>query len=341
MGRTITAEEFNEFLQMIGKENRIFAPKRYEKRGRFSDTDLIKYGEIKTFEEIVWNEKSDFSPKEMIFPASQTMFYFNKENITESTVDNKGIIIFLRPCDINGIERLDTIFLKNGTVEDPYYKRVREKVKYIMIECTQGFENCFCTVMNTNKTDNYSMAVRAGEKIKVEIKDEEWRIAFQNMGEKNDFKPIFIEKNIKIVNVPMNEKMPKEIFEHKMWEEYSKRCIACGRCNTACITCSCFTTKDIQYEDNKNAGERRRVWAGCHIDKFSDMAGGHGFRNKNGQRMRFKVMHKIYDFRKRFGKNMCVGCGRCDDICPEYISFAECINKVSKTLEELKGAGNE
>ena len=63
------------------------------------------------------------------------------------------------------------------------------------------------------------------------------------------------------------------------------------------------------------------------------MAGGHSFRKKKSERMRFKTFHKIYDFRKRFGFHMCVGCGRCDDVCPEYISFSECINRVSETLK--------
>jgi len=31
---------------------------------------------------------------------------------------------------------------------------------------------------------------------------------------------------------------------------------------------------------------------------------------------------------------MCIGCGRCDDVCPEYISFINIINKVYKAVEE-------
>jgi len=127
--------------------------------------------------------------------------------------------------------------------------------------------------------------------------------------------------------------MPAEMFNHKMWEEYDSRCIACGRCNTSCVTCSCFSTVDLFYADSRQCGERRRVWDGCHLDGFSDMAGGHSFRKNKGERMRFKTFHKIYDFRKRFGFDMCVGCGRCDDVCPEYISFSSCINKLSRTLK--------
>ena len=71
------------------------------------------------------------------------------------------------------------------------------------------------------------------------------------------------------------------------------------------------------------------------INGFTDMAGGHSFRQRHGDRMRFKVMHKISDFKKRFGYNMCTGCGRCDDACPEYISFSNCINKLSAELKRI------
>ena len=127
--------------------------------------------------------------------------------------------------------------------------------------------------------------------------------------------------------------MPEWIYNDKFWDQYNDRCIACGRCNTTCVTCSCYTASDVMYDDNANVGERRRVWASCHIDGFTDMAGGHGFRKNNGARMRFKVFHKIYDFKKRFGIHMCVGCGRCDDNCPEYISYSNCINMLNDKLK--------
>ena len=95
--------------------------------------------------------------------------------------------------------------------------------------------------------------------------------------------------------------------------------------------------QDTKLSDDNKIGERRRVWTGCHVDGFTDMAGGHSFRDKNGERMRFKTMHKINDFYKRFDEHMCVGCGRCDDVCPEYISFSKCINK----LNELVGEDNK
>ena len=98
--------------------------------------------------------------------------------------------------------------------------------------------------------------------------------------------------------------------------------------------------QDIFYTDNGKAGERRRVWASCHVDGYTDMAGGHAFRNDKGQRMRFKVLHKVNDYKRRFGTHMCIGCGRCDDVCPEYISFANCINKLNTLVNDTAKEDN-
>ena len=133
------------------------------------------------------------------------------------------------------------------------------------------------------------------------------------------------------VTLPAN--LSVSSFSSPLWEEYGNRCIGCGRCNFVCPTCTCFTMQDIFYRDNEKAGERRRVWASCQVDGFTDIAGGITFRKDQGDRFRFKVMHKIYDYEKRFGYPMCVGCGRCDDVCPEYISYSNCVNRLAKEEE--------
>jgi len=73
------------------------------------------------------------------------------------------------------------------------------------------------------------------------------------------------------------------------------------------------------------------------VDGFTEVAGGAGCRKAYGERMRFKVLHKTLDFKKRNGYQMCVGCGRCDDVCPEYISFSGCLNKLEEAMEEVNG----
>jgi anaerobic sulfite reductase subunit A len=339
MGWKFTPTAFNDLIVKLKADYAILGPKRFVDRGRFSDTDLIRYDEVDRLEDIVWNEKSTFSPKEVVFPITQTLFYFTEEAFLEPVPDESNYLIFLRPCDINGIRRLDTIYLKNGPQPDSYYAQMRRRVKFVMIECTDGFDSCFCVSMKSNTTSEYDMAVRLGhDEVLLEVKNEEFCKYISPEIPRVAFTPAFIRENKIHVTVPEVDEIPAAIYTHEMWDEYRSRCIACGRCNTTCVTCSCHTTTDIFYDDNMRTGERRRTWACCHVDGFTDMAGGISFRKDNGSRMRFKVLHKIYDYKKRFGEHMCVGCGRCDDNCPEYISYSGCINRLNKAVEEATHA---
>lgn len=333
MGFSMSVGKFNKIMDELSANYKIYAPKLLKNKGTFSDTDMVRYGEVYKIEEVEFNKKSLFSPKEVILPITQTLFYFTEDQVIEPKLDEKNILIFLRSCDIHAVKRLDQIYFKNG-VEDPYYKRLRDKVKFILIECENSFENCFCVSMNSNKTEDYSLFVKKiGDRVHVQCKDDELNYLFSDES-KEEVASKFIEVND--INVTIPKGLDNNIFKSEVWKEYSSRCIACGRCNTVCGTCACFTMQDIFYKDNNNTGERRRVWASCQVDGFTKMAGGHEFRKDKGERMRFKVMHKIYDFNKRFGYQMCIGCGRCDDACPEYISFSNCINKLNLAVKEGK-----
>ena len=182
--------------------------------------------------------------------------------------------------------------------------------------------------MGTNKSDNYDAYIKVtGDVVTMDLKWDELAVSVE--GETAaEVTPDYVTENIEKVTLPKN--LSNESFTKEIWKEYGDRCIKCGRCNFVCPTCTCFTMQDIFYKDNAKVGERRRVWASCQIDGYTDMAGGHGFRKSQGDRMRFKVMHKIYDYEKRFGYPMCVGCGRCDDVCPEYISYSNCVNRLAK-----------
>lgn len=331
MAYKLNAKDFNDYLKALAGEYLFVAPVVCRGKGACTDTDSVRYQEIRSLEEIELARKSDFSAREILTPITQTLFYFTEDNWTEPTVSDKNILLFLRSCDIHALRRLDDIYLRNGA-EDPYYKVLRDKIRLCLIECSDSFSNCFCVSMNTNVTDEYDMFLRReGDIVYMGIKNSELD---RKIGEVVELSPRFVMKNQVEVVVP--ESVSPKIAASTFWDEYSARCVGCGRCSFVCPTCSCFSMQDIFYQDNKNAGERRRVWASCMVDGFTDMAGGHSFRKSQGGRMRFRVLHKIYDYKKRFGHHMCVGCGRCDDACPEYISFSSCVNKLTKAGAEEK-----
>lgn len=337
--RRLSHDEFDAVIRAMARAGCVMAPRRLAGRGRFSDTDLVRYGEVSRAEEIEFEVKSDFSPKEVLFPPQQTLLMLDGQTAIPLVEDDRPIYLFLRACDIHGIDRLDGIFLQNGPEPDSYYHQRRRRVRLILIECSQSFENCFCVAMGTNRAGEYAMALRwEDDGAEVLIRDPEIGQLLPSTAQPSDYVPTFVTEDDAPVRLPEPERLTaaireQDFFDHEMWKDYAQRCIACGRCNTHCVTCSCFSTFDVLDEESPNQAQRRRVWASCHIDRFTDMAGGHAFREDYGSRMRFKTMHKIYDYHVRFGKHMCVGCGRCDDHCPEYISFSTCINRVSEAVE--------
>lgn len=339
MGYSLSYGRMNEILKELQQNYRVYAPRRWAGRGRYSDTDLIRYGEIAAVEEVVHDEKSNFSPKEIIFPITQPLFYFTEDEYRESRVDDQGLLIFARSCDINGIRRLDTMFLKNGDSEDSYYRRLRDKARFVLMECGTGWDTCFCVSMGSNRTSDYSLAVRfLPDHLLVEVRDEAFKRYFSQEREE-EFTPEFVVSNPRTVRLPEIDSsgLLRKVYDLEMWKEYNSRCQSCGACTAACITCSCFTTSDLIYNENARVGERRRVWASCLHEDFTAMAGGLGFRATPGERLRFRTLHKVYDYKARFKvEQMCVGCGRCDDRCPEFISFATIINRLSDEVEQLK-----
>jgi anaerobic sulfite reductase subunit A len=337
MGRSLNIEQLDAVIATLRKTCRVFGPARSAKR----NAAVIRYDEISSVSDLVLDEKSHFSPKETFYPISQTMLYFTGNECRESEADERDTVIFVRPCDIHAIKRLDTMFLKNGEREDLYYARRRNRLKLFMIECLQGWENCFCVSMDTNKAEDYAAAFRfTDDGALVDVRDSAFTSIFA-AGKECTFEPDFIRENVKKVTLPViGTEDVAGVYALDMWKEITEKCVSCGGCNTVCGTCSCFDTTDITYSETSRDGERRRVWASCMQEDFTAIAGGHKVRDKPEERLRFKALHKVYGFKKRFGgENMCVGCGRCDDRCPEEISFSDTINRLSAELVKRGGAG--
>ena len=160
--------------------------------------------------------------------------------------------------------------------------------------CPSTCPSGFCVSMGTNTCDNYDAYIKVdGDTVWADIRDEALT-SFAEGGVQADVVPDFVTGNREKVTLP--KKLSNGSFSNEIWQEYGARCIGCGRCNFACPTCTCFTMQDIFYRDNPRTGERRRVWASCQVEGFDEIAGGIKFRKTQGNQLRFKVMHKIYDF---------------------------------------------
>lgn len=341
---TVSRLKWNILLDNLKMKYDIFAPKYSEE---MQEEKTVRYGKIEKPEEIVWDKKSDFSPKEAYYPISQTMLYFTEKEVHEyDNISEKDMLLFMRACDIHAMFRLDRIFLENGGTKDFYYNRFRKKVKIAMIECAESFDDCFCVSMGSNKTDSYDMALRLEEnRVKLHVKDRGLLKYFEKEAE-TTFYPEYVRENQRKITIARVKDIEflQTISQSDYWKQFDKNCIGCGGCNTVCGSCSCFDTVDITYNESGKEGERRRVWSSCMLAEYTMTAGGNRVRKTNGSNMRFKTFHKLYDYSIRFGVNefMCVGCGRCIKKCPQGINFFETIeglNNEVKRLWEKEGKG--
>lgn len=334
MGYQLQMQDIERLFDRWKEDYALFGPRKMKGEGMYTDTDVVRYEALESFCQLEWEERSAYSFKEAILPITQILFYFTEDTVTQSQPElKKPAILFVRSCDIHALKRLDEIYLKNR-FEDVYYKRLREHVKLVLMGCPRSCSSGFCVSMGTNRTEEYDAAVNVrDEGIQLVSRWDELDNWMKEMElPEIQAEPDFVTENVVKVNVP--DQLPGDIAGRDLWKEYDSRCIACGRCNFVCPTCTCFTMQDVFYTDNGRAGERRRVHASCMVDGYSDVAGGGSYRKVCGERMRFKVLHKIADFKKQFGYQMCVGCGRCDDVCPEYISFSNCVNRVADLAKE-------
>ncbi len=334
MGFRASRDCLNQVLRSLQKEYVLYAPKLLVGGGRFSDTDCVRYAPITDIDEVEFAQKAAYSFKEVLMPIAQTLFFFTEDAVKEADGPQTEAIIFLRSCDLHAMKRLDDMYLHNGP-EDYYYKRLRDKVHFVLMGCSEAYDSCFCVDMGTNISTDYDASIDVtADGYVLDCKWEVLETLLRDSGAKAQaVTPAHVTETQTRVHIPKH--LDNRIASSTLWDEYNTRCIACGRCNFVCPTCTCYTMQDLFYTDNGKVGERRRVWASCMVDGFTDVAGGGSYRKKNGERMRFKVLHKVLNHEARFGHPMCVGCGRCDDICPEYISFSHILNKLEDGRKEV------
>jgi ferredoxin len=71
---------------------------------------------------------------------------------------------------------------------------------------------------------------------------------------------------------------------------------------------------------------------------YTQMAGHHNPRADKTARVRQRFMHKLCFFEERYGKSLCVGCGRCLEMCPVALDITCLIDQIAALDVENSGA---
>ena len=220
MGYQLKQGDMEQVFDRLTSGYDIYGPVRMKGEGMYSDTDVVRYGRIHTFEELEWEVKSHYSFKEAVLPITQILFYFTEHEMKEAEPERqKPAILFMRSCDIHAIKRLDQVYLNHGA-EDYYYRRLRERVRLVLMGCAHTCESGFCVSMGTNQTRDYDGAVnmveagdiqagdiQGGEGIRWKL-DSRWQALTEILESmklpEQDVQPDYVRENQVKVRLPEN-----------------------------------------------------------------------------------------------------------------------------------------
>jgi len=308
----ISKSDIPKFLESLIKEGfEVIAPVKTKDGTNF---EVIEDGDEACLDYV----NTSHPPKKFFLPDGETLFTYDlkKFKIKEVVGKKRRVLFGLRPCDLHGLLRLDMVFKK-----DPYYMQRRKNTIIIAIECSEPGKNCFCESMGTNKVKTgYDLLLSEVKNFyKLESYSKRGKTFLKYFKRYKTLKPKKL-KNLRKFDSKNIERRILKIFNHKKWGEIASKCLSCGACNVVCPTCYCFSVSDeVSFEET--SGERKRFWSFCMLQEFSRVAGDVIFRRTREERCKQFVFHKLSYFKESYGKHLCVGCGRCIDICPAGIDF--------------------
>jgi len=311
---------FNEFMIAIMKDFELIAPVKM---------DEVRFQKIKDLNEIYLEKNAFFPLKSFFFKPQQVIFEFNKQKIVMPKMKTPPRVFFgVRKCDLNAINHQDMVFIKDS--QDPYYTEARQNSYLFGYHCNEAPSPfCFCGSMNLkdffdlmfyDKKDHFLIEVgsQKGQKI-VEKYPKYFKKANRLITQQE--KVIKNTDRLRKTDISM-------LYDHPDWKKGVDKCLSCSACTALCPTCYCFEMHDEVKMSNPDKGERKRQWSSCQVQEFTRVAGEHVFREKREERFKHRIYHQLDYFKKKYGVNLCVGCGRCIEGCPTRIDFVEIINEL-------------
>lgn len=322
-------ENLNKVFEILSQDSSLLLPMNIDGIAKFAP-----YGSGEPNFEMV---NTMMPPKDALFPQTEKMYSYKlankKTELKDENIYKDQVIFGIRSCDMQSLACMDDVFLTRGFV-DEFYSKKREALTTVAIGCNKVAETCFCDSMGLDPqksaADVQLKDVGSGYTVTAQSPKGEALVAkIQGLlrdGDVLNSETAKVECTLKVELRPVVEKLP-QMFEHPIWETESKKCIGCGTCTFICPTCHCF---DIDTQKSGNEGYQFRCWDSCMFSEYTRMAGGANPRPSKKERLRNRFMHKLLYFEQRYGKPLCVGCGRCVAKCPVDVDITTLIDKLGE-----------
>ena len=339
MQRIVSKEDLKSTIKELSADFEIIGPREVPSKG-------IMYESLDGGEGLYLGDKFAIEPIKKFFlePSSWVLKRAEGKDTLLETIsqpDKKRIAIGVRPCEARGLVLLDKIFdpstgsgstlsgveRVDSEYKDSFYINNRERTIVVGLACAAPDSSCFCTSMGGTPVENRGMDVlihEIGGKFLLDTVTDRGKEIFGSLGEEaKDGSAGPDEEKAKDL-VKKRITAPESLdasFESDYWASASAACVSCGVCTYLCPTCHCF---DLAEEGRR----RLRCYDGCAFPDFTLEASGENPRPTKKERYRQKVFHKFDYFKKNFGENLCVGCGRCIRYCPVKIDIADVVDKI-------------
>lgn len=336
--KTITKKDFKTFIEGLIEDNQTIGPKQVATDA--NGKPIYKFVEVRSYDELDLDYTTTYSSvKNFFLPFREELARFefgdsDWEQKIEYTVHPR-VIVGLRPCDINGLLILDKVFV-TGAFPSPYYI-ARRRNTFIVGMDHEPLEDCFCDSLNQHAVragfnlfcsdigDKYYLTINSSKAFNF-LK----RVGVADPTEEDDRKYIARRKHIKKafktkVEVSGLRSFLDIEFKSAIWEKWGDKCLNCGTCAMVCPTCYCHGI-DESIDVRLTTAHKDRVTYSCNIVDFAEVAGGHNFRPKREDRLKYRYYHHYRGFSENADEQICVGCNRCGRACLASINPKDVIN---------------
>jgi len=329
----LASDRVEALVSHLMHQKAVYAPQRMGRHSVALDKVTNPAAVVLDYSRTMQSVKKYFQP-----PRDELLkFDLTDQSFAAATVEPlDAVLLGIHSYDRAASDRLDYNF-SQGQPEKNYLKR-REGVVWVGVSYEPDEFHFSGSVgigpLETEGFDVFLSRVGGGYQVEtVTEKGGEILAGFDlPQAEQGKPSPGHFHQHIFLPQARLNEVMAAS-YSSPVWEETAQKCVGCGSCNIVCPTCYCFNVEE-NVDIKVTGGTRERIWDGCMLREFTEVAGGEVFRGGLAERQRHRVLRKFKYLSDRTGHPWCVGCGRCTAYCTAGISIVSIVHRCVSDFEK-------